>query len=633
LGTSDCFSVLGFGRTINVGLRKQQSATQTICSTVWEDENSNNIIDLGERLLPDLTVEVYSCAGVLLGSFISGSTDEVCLDNLESVDYYLRLATPAGYLPNTAGAITNEYGSGTTTCYSGTNTTTTINLGLTPTEEETQLDVTLWEDTNENGIQDAGEFPMTDIRVTLYTCTGTLIDETFSEADGTVSFDGLSLGQYYVQTELVPGLEFLNGGVITNAFGPGSSTCFDLGTGTNSIDIFYVPMTSALTADISGKVWLDGNEDGVMDLTELGMAAVDVRLYDENFVPLELTSTNDDGEYTFRDLDFGSYYVQFLTPDNYVFTDYRVGSNASTDSEVIDPVLGMTDIVVLATASGMYDVNAGLVESIEESSRVSGRIWIDENRNGIIDLNEPGWAESLVDLYDETGDYHSSTYSDVDGNYFFPVLPVGNYYISFDLPSGYNYTTAKVGGVSEHDSEVVDLIAGTTSVFELQSASGLSGINAGLQRIEEETVSVSGKVWIDADNNNLLGNGEDGFSDLLVILYDANGNNQFSTFTESDGSYSFLQLDAGQYYLDFELPSGYNFSIAQVSNNDLDSEVVDILEGTTPIYDLQPGDNLTDVHVGLQEIIRTEPASISGRVWIDADVNDLDDGYANNTAR
>ncbi len=598
----------------------------TVDTKIWIDANGNGQLEDDEELVEGIMTELYTCAGAFVVSSLTDNEGSSWFLDVPPGEYYLRAIVDSDYeFITNGGTITGQNGIGTTDCFVISGTGNTWNIGLAEVEsEESILAVNLFEDTNNSGTFDLGEPALESVNVTLYSCTGLAIEEAMTGSDGTVTFSDLAPSQYYLEVELLPGLEFYAGGVIDNSFGPGTSHCFSLDNGAQAIDIIYVSTIQALRSSIAGKVWLDDNKDGVMELAEIGMSQVFVRLYDEDFNMLVQTATNDDGEYLFSDLGLGSYYVQFVKPTNYYFTEYRVGNNAEVDSEVIDAQLGMTDVVVLSSSQQIENMNAGLVLSSVGDSSVSGQVWIDENTDGLIGVDELGWSESLVILYDENGTYHSSTFTDEEGFYLFPLLPDGRYYIEFELPIGYSFSPAQVGGISEIDSEVIDVQYGRTSVFELQIAAGLTGVNAGLQKNTTEPVSIAGKVWIDANYNSLLETNEAGYTDLLVTLYDALGNYQFAAFTDADGYYFFPQLDAGAYYLDFELPDGYTFSSAQLGNNNLDSEVVDLLNGTTDIYNLTAGDNLDNVHVGLQETVRAN-SSISGRVWVDADRNNLDD--------
>ena len=63
----------------------------------------------------------------------------------------------------------------------------------------------VWMDTNRNGIQDAGEPPVSGVTVNLYTADGSLWDTTTTDNTGFYSFTDLLAGVQYVRAEGPPG--------------------------------------------------------------------------------------------------------------------------------------------------------------------------------------------------------------------------------------------------------------------------------------------------------------------------------------------------------------------------------------------------------------------------------------------
>ncbi len=85
--------------------------------------------------------------------------------------------------------------------------------------------------------------------------------------------------------------------------------------------------------------------------------------------------------------------------------------------------------------------------------------------------------------------------------------------------------------------------------------------DSGLQ-ILAEGASMRGKAWHDQDCDGLRDSGEPGDPNIPVKLLDGTGSPIAgkSTTTGSDGSYSFLDLIPGDYYVEFSLSQGYIFS-------------------------------------------------------------------------
>jgi len=99
--------------------------------------------------------------------------------------------------------------------------------------------------------------------------------------------------------------------------------------------------------------------------------------------------------------------------------------------------------------------------------------------------------------------------------------------------------------------------------------------DSGLQ-ILAEGASLLGKAWHDQDGDGLRDSGELGYPNVPAKLLDGTRSPIAgkSTTTGSDGSYSFLDLVPGDYYVEFSLPQGYIFSTKDQGTDDsLDSDV------------------------------------------------------------
>jgi len=95
----------------------------------------------------------------------------------------------------------------------------------------------------------------------------------------------------------------------------------------------------AVAYAVGNYVWLDENANGVQDPDEKGVKGVEVRLLDSSDTVVKTMLTNDDGYYLFDLLEAGSYKIQFVLPDGYMWTqppapdaDYRSDSNADVQS-------------------------------------------------------------------------------------------------------------------------------------------------------------------------------------------------------------------------------------------------------------------------------------------------------------
>ncbi len=122
----------------------------------------------------------------------------------------------------------------------------------------------------------------------------------------------------------------------------------------------YVGQSEEVLNSLGDYVWYDEDADGEQDPDESGLPGVTVILYNAGGLPVDVTITDGDGFYNFADLEDGSYYVYFQTPDLYLLTESNQGDD-DFDSDV-DPETGNSDIVFLS--GGMHDpsLDAGLTD-------------------------------------------------------------------------------------------------------------------------------------------------------------------------------------------------------------------------------------------------------------------------------
>jgi len=113
------------------------------------------------------------------------------------------------------------------------------------------------------------------------------------------------------------------GNVLPTADGTGDWT---LTTNTDSAEV-----NTQLFA-VGDYVWADANSDGQQSAGEVGVGAVVVNLLDSTGTQIATTTTDGSGYYHFDSLQAGTYQVQFVLPDGYMWTQALNGPTA-TDSD------------------------------------------------------------------------------------------------------------------------------------------------------------------------------------------------------------------------------------------------------------------------------------------------------------
>ncbi len=110
-------------------------------------------------------------------------------------------------------------------------------------------------------------------------------------------------------------------------------------------------------------------------------------------------------------------------------------------------------------------------------------VWLDENGNGIQDAGELGVGGVSVTLFAQDGTVVGSATTDANGSYQIVQQGAtsGNFYLGFELPSGYEFSLKDQGGDDTLDSDVSPS-NGETPVFALSGVD--ANVDAGLVRVE-----------------------------------------------------------------------------------------------------------------------------------------------------
>ena len=270
----------------------------------------------------------------------------------------------------------------------------------------------VWNDVNQNGIQESGEPGINGVVVTLYECVNgddfdftnpveefTTIDGPGAIGDGYYQFCGLDPNKDYnivihYSTSQIPliGQSPINQGsddtqdsdfdgfVTLTGLGGTMTGCIDILPGINDdFDAgFFEP------ASLGDFVWYDVNGNGLQDSGEPGLGEVSVTLYsvDANGVQtfFGTATTDQNGFYEFTGLTVGQdYVVQFGTYPGYLFTNYS-GTITDLNNSDIGPS-GVTGVFTLQPGNNPY-VDAGFIREIPNTCTMGGTAWFDFNGAG-----------------------------------------------------------------------------------------------------------------------------------------------------------------------------------------------------------------------------------------------------------
>jgi len=350
---------------------------------------------------------------------------------------------------------------------------------------------------------------------------------------------------------------------------------------------------SVAPASIAGVVYLDANDDGTRQTTELGLGGVVVTMTgtDDRGVAVSTTATSaTDGLYAFANLRPGTYAVTEAPPS----ADYDGAVTAGSSGGTVGAHRVVGIALVPGAVASSYDFGHVAPTSI------GGFVFDDLNDNGTRETGELGLAGVSVTLTgtDDIGSAVSLTTSTDSGGYYgFGALRPGTYTLASATPTG--YFTGKATGTG-----AVASAPGVLSAMVLNPGDSFRDEDFGQVR----PVSLAGSVYIDHNGDGVRQSSEVGLAGASVTLggVDDLGNpvSQVAT-TDASGHYAFANLRPGRYSLNDGRPSVYSSGAASVGS-------AGGATGPDVVQDILAGDGASGVGYDFALL----GASITGRVAV-----------------
>ncbi len=317
----------------------------------------------------------------------------------------------------------------------------------------------VWNDENQNGIQNTGEHGIEGVPVLLTGITNsgdTIGLTTLTDTVGFYAFDGLEKGIYKVQFGNLPNHVFTH----QNIGNDGLDSDADQNTGeTQNIfltqseyedrwDCGLIFLDEKI--DIGDKVWYDTNHDGIQGLNEAGVQNVIVRLREmpaNNIIDVQVTNVV--GFYLFEDVYPGDYKVEFALASfpagGYILSPKDQGTDDNKDSDP-EELTGVTDqITVFPFTLDNLTIDAGIFKECDNITD-GGLIGFDEdlcgfgsNPDEIVDVISPSggfgvieyvWLKSAIPVYNGQGDSNWSMIPNSNSASYDPgPISISTYYI------------------------------------------------------------------------------------------------------------------------------------------------------------------------------------------------------------
>lgn len=409
-------------------------------------------------LSPD-DVAVYHCDGLqweaLAGPITHGSQNGM---------QFVELAGVSSFSPFALGGVAGVTPTPTETATPEPTPTATA----TPPAVTGQIETFVWDDLNGDGIQDAGEPGIGNVQVELLLASsGAVAAMQMTAADGVALFDPVAASQSYkLRYTLCSGCSFsprdrgnddtIDSDAKTNegAFGT-TARAFTVSAG-QTVQAFDAAMRQP--GVVTTFVWNDRNNDGLQDVGEEGVAAVQVELLDvaNNLAVLATAQTDTQGLAAFAPVATGiDLRLRYTLCAGCSFAKRNQGADDTIDSDakVNEGATGSTATFRLSQGSqGLNSIDAGM----RLPGRVETFVWVDTNLNGLQDDGATGMAGVLVELLnvDDNNAVIATSTTGADGVAVFNEAPTSiRLKLRTTRPAGYLFTSRDQGNDDTVDSD------------------------------------------------------------------------------------------------------------------------------------------------------------------------------------
>lgn len=526
------------------------SLSASIGDFVWLDADGDGIQDAGEFGIGGVTVNVYSADGLtLLGSAVTDGFGSYRVFGLAAGDYlvsYDLASAPAGYFGTTPAFLP------VTLAESQQFSDADFGLNVLPPGTGSIGDY-VWMDSNNDGIQDAGEMGIPGVAVQLEKLVNgnwVQVATTTTDSAGLYTFAGLSGGEYRVTID--------SASQITSPYAQGSfalgavtAPTYDAdGTATPNVALVTLATDSTVidttdfgynwSGSIGDFVWWDDDANGAQDESPLeGIEGARVQLYfDADF---DGVFNRILGDYeilrVFTDAN-GGYLIPNLPPGNY-YVDVYEDSIATGGLRNIVPTTD--DLVQANLLPGNMNIDTADFGYFE-GARIEALVFWDANQDGIVDFDESLLENITVTLTgtDSLGKPVTRTLQSSPDGYVVFLVPEGDYTISYATP--------------EVAAEYPALSTPTTlTSFVFTALPGDDNIRKFVFGVDNSG-AIGDTIFSDINGDGFQSSGEPALAGVTVNLYlDANGDgiidlNQGDLLldisaTDENGNYLFTGLE------------------------------------------------------------------------------------------
>ena len=498
-------------------------ADNSLSGTVYRDDSRNGDQDGTEPGYSGVTVQLLDASGNVVATTTTDANGTYSFSKLPDGTYSVKVVKD-GELADTEQTedpdATKDNASEPVTLGEDNPTKDHIDFGYVP---DYSIHGLVYRDGDRDEKHGATEKGYANQTVELRDKDGKVVATTTTDENGAYSFEKLPAGDYTVKVVKDGALTDLDQTEDPDSTKDSASGVISLGNDHRTetdVNFGYIANNS-----INGTIYRDGDRDGRKGDTEGRYSGVTVQLLDASGNVVATTTTDKDGKYSFEHLPDGTYSVK-VVKDGVLADADQTGDPDNKLDNASQP------ITLDENNPTKGDVDFGYVPN----NTITGTVYRDDNRDKMINGDEPGLERVSVQLLDEDGKVLQTLDTDADGNYAFQHLPDGKYTVKVVRSSSikdYDQT-------EDPDATVDD----TSAVYTMGPGHSLQeNVNFGYV----PDYSIAGRVYRDSDKSGSYTDGEETFGGVTVDLLDKDGNVVATTTTDKDGNYSFEKLPAGTY--------------------------------------------------------------------------------------
>ncbi len=440
--------------------------------------------------------------------------------------------------------------------------------------------------------------PVANVVVNLTSTSGTLsASSVTTDANGEATFS-LSQGNSDNATVTATANATIpHGTKYTNKNNPNGKQKLVLATPVQATATAQANITWCHHYKLGDYVWHDSNVNGIQDNGEDGIQGVVVNLYDNSNTLLTSTVTDQNGYYEFDNLSNGTYKVKLddsnfqtggvlnsTAQTKWYYTLVNEGSNDAKDNDA-----GSNHEVTVTINNGNdLTIDFGFFKTCVTLSKTGPN---SVTAGDVITYHFV--IENCGDIVLHGGAHVYDAMLNPNGNHeiWSGVLNPG---ASASFDKQYTTTTNDCGNLTNH----------ATAIGHPQMPSGYSSQNVTdesdwtVNVTCPQTGSIGDRIWYDNNENGIQDNGETGVANVDVKLFNCNDVLIDATQTDNNGNYLFNDVPAGNYKVEFVLPSGYVFTTKDAGSDDATDSDVNA-NGLTDCFTLAAGENNLTIDAGI----------------------------------